>query len=294
MDSMSSAWPDPVWPEEVVLQDDLTPSEWILPRLLPSFLTDSDSMPVGAIVPSGYPAYVRVLHPANSGGRDPSVPWRDVAALTDRIYHPLMQYRQIREPHPDANGPPAFSDPWEGQLTPEQCHALYATLAVWTTTPQTCWLGIWEGHGSLYAPSGGAVSLATSMRPRRWRQRKKEQEDLNPEQAKSVASWEEAAKAVKRAPHFSHPARSYLLAKCPCATVCELDRWPLGITPNLVWPDDRAWCVGSEIDFDSTLVAASRDCANALLDDDRLETVEVRAEDRLDSGGDVLNPPVDW
>jgi len=31
-------------------------------------------------------------------------------------------------------------------------------------------------------------------------------------------------------------------------------------------------------------------CANALLDDERLETLEVGPDDRLDSGGDLLNP----
>jgi hypothetical protein len=288
---MPCEWRYPVWPEEVELQNELSPSAWILPRLLPSFLTDGDGMPVGAIVPSGFPAYVRVLHPANTGSRDPSVTWRDVATLAGRTYHPLMQYKQISEPDPEALGPPEFSDPWTGDLVPEQCHALYSSLATWTTTPDMCWLGIWEGLGSLHAPSGGFVAIATSSR--RGRRSRRSEEDPDPEFARIIASWEEAAKAVGRAPLFAHPARNYLLARSPCAAICELGRRPLGITPNLVWPEDHAWCVGSEIDFDSTLVACSEDCAEALAADERLETVPIVAEDRLDSGGDLLNPAVD-
>jgi len=59
-----------------------------------------------------------------------------------------------------------------------------------------------------------------------------------------------------------------------------------------VWPDDQAWCVGSEIDFDSTLVAASEECADALLADTTLEAVPVGPDDRLDIGGDVINFPL--
>jgi len=153
-------------------------------------------------------------------------------------------------------------------------------------TPDVCWMGIWEGHGSLRAPSGGSVTVFTTGSD--------SVDNVDSELAETIASWEDAAEAIKRAPVFHHPGRSYLLAKAPCTAICKLGRWPLGTTPNLVWPDDRAWCVGSEIDFDSTLVATSEECAAALLADQRLETVLVRERDRLDDGGDVLNPRVEW
>ncbi len=102
----------------------------------------------------------------------------------------------------------------------------------------------------------------------------------------------ELSKNVRRAPRFAHPGRHYLLTKGPSMAICELGRPPLGISPSLTWPDDRSWCVGSEIDFDSTLVAASVECAEALLSDDRLEIMTVQPEDRLDIGGDVLNSPL--
>ena len=59
-------------------------------------------------------------------------------------------------------------------------------------------------------------------------------------------------------------------------------------TPNMWWPEDRAWFVATEIDFDSTLVACTRSCALGLLACD-LEVMEVSAETRLDIDGDTVN-----
>jgi hypothetical protein len=51
--------------------------------------------------------------------------------------------------------------------------------------------------------------------------------------------------------------------------------------------------VGTEIDLDSTVVACSEACAAVLLDYEGLEALPVEPDDRLDIGGDVLNPPVE-
>ena len=54
---------------------------------------------------------------------------------------------------------------------------------------------------------------------------------------------------------------------------CELDSHhldpsllpTLGLTPQLWWPEDRAWLVATEIDFDSTIVATTVAGAEVLL-----------------------------
>lgn len=281
---ITSYWRDPVWPEEVRLQSDLSPSVWILPRLLPSFLTSGNGMPVGAVIPSGFPAYVRVLHPARRTEPDPIVTWRDVdttwrevADWSGRTYHPLMQFGPLSASMPGTSGPSPFTqEPWQGHLFADQCHTLHTILAARTTTPETCWLGIWEGWGAFGYPRSMSFTETESTEVNRMG------EQLH-----------EIAERVRSASRFEHPARRYLLAKAPSASICELGRGPLDITPSLAWPDDRSWCVGTEIDFDSTLIGASEECAAALLSDNKLECVEVQPEDRLDIGGDVLNPPVD-
>lgn len=51
--------------------------------------------------------------------------------------------------------------------------------------------------------------------------------------------------------------------------------------PHLVWPDGREWVLISEIDFDSSLVACSRSCADALLASEAFEAVEITRDTPL-------------
>jgi hypothetical protein len=74
-------------------------------------------------------------------------------------------------------------------------------------------------------------------------------------------------------PKVSLPYRDYLLFT-PLEAASELG-WtsPWGDfdpqSPNLFWPQDRTWCVASEIDLFCTLVAGSEALAEALLADPR-------------------------
>lgn len=70
------------------------------------------------------------------------------------------------------------------------------------------------------------------------------------------------------------------------------ESWPQ--SANLVWPADRSWCIATEIDWDSTLVACSAEVAAALLADPRLESFEVAAEDDLSWLGDTVNARPAW
>jgi hypothetical protein len=50
-------------------------------------------------------------------------------------------------------------------------------------------------------------------------------------------------------------------------------------SPNLWWPGDRAWCVATDIDLDSTYVAGGAALVLDLLGDQRFEALEVNASD---------------
>jgi len=75
--------------------------------------------------------------------------------------------------------------------------------------------------------------------------------------------------------------------------------WP-GMTPgwpqsaNLIWPADHSWCIATEIDWDSTLLAGSTEMADAILADVGLEAFAVEYDDDLSWCGDTLNPRPDW
>jgi hypothetical protein len=52
-------------------------------------------------------------------------------------------------------------------------------------------------------------------------------------------------------------------------------------SPNLWWPEDRAWCVVTEVDGYSTYLAGSRGCIDAACASRDVEAIEVSIEDRL-------------
>ena len=52
-------------------------------------------------------------------------------------------------------------------------------------------------------------------------------------------------------------------------------------TPSVMWPEGREWYFVSEIDFDSTLVACSRACADAILLAPGVEAVEIDRDTQL-------------
>ncbi len=65
--------------------------------------------------------------------------------------------------------------------------------------------------------------------------------------------------------------------------------WFLPQSPNLFWPGDHAWCVGSEVDFDSTLVAGSAALIDELISSDDLEVWRVNSDDFLTYDADQIN-----
>ena len=93
-----------------------------------------------------------------------------------------------------------------------------------------------------------------------------------------MPGWGGRAYRLFRGP--SHPWMSWPGADVRCSQ-----------SANLIWPADRSWCLATEIDFDSTLLACSTPAAEAVLADRRLEAYEIGEHDRLDWWGDELNGP---
>src|SRR5439155_11541610 len=152
-------------------------------------------------------------------------------------------------------------------------------LRSWTTTPDVCWVGIWDGFGHL---QGGRAAGAL------WASRDGQPDEADRLRREARARVESALRErARRAPRFSHPNRDYLLGRSSLDGVCRLLDWPWMVAASLAWPDDRSWFVATEIDFDSTLVACGESCAAALLANSRLESLEVPPDGRLDIEGDV-------
>jgi hypothetical protein len=59
--------------------------------------------------------------------------------------------------------------------------------------------------------------------------------------------------------------------------------------PGVWWPQDRAWCVGSDADIDSSVVGGSAALVDLVLTDPRLEALPVGPSDSLMHDADLVN-----
>ncbi|MDQ6878918.1 MAG: hypothetical protein M3082_14755 [Candidatus Dormibacteraeota bacterium] len=258
----------------------LTPSDavevadWIGERLHP-FAKD-----VGSVVPPGLPAYARIFHPASRSRhwQPEDVRWSEVAAWSGRTVHPEMQFHAIAVPATPSRivgSSPWNAEPRLGVLSNPQCRALVGLLARFTTTPADCWFCLWEGYGyltgSVRAFSSGkqGPSPAGSKRQPRWRPHLRFPRPIgNRPDRKRVRL----------------PGRDYLLFRGP---VAKAEGWEDG--PNLWWPEDRAWCVASEIDFPYTYVAGSQELIDAILKDPAIESLPATDTDGINYSSDRIN-----
>ncbi|SEB49745.1 hypothetical protein SAMN04489806_0863 [Paramicrobacterium humi] len=66
-------------------------------------------------------------------------------------------------------------------------------------------------------------------------------------------------------------------------------RWPQ--SPSLLWPDDHAWLLATEIDFDSTLVGGSTALIRELVQTPGIEALPLRPDADLSWDGAEVNRP---
>jgi hypothetical protein len=204
-----------------------------------------------SLVPSGFAGYLRVFHPARRGAEP--VTWARIAAANGRRAHGGMQLGAITgsERHETEGQAGVFdAPPATGTLPPELLDPLASALAACTATPDRCWFGVWEGYGGL--PPG-----------------------------------------VCAAPTFTLPNRTHHLLTGPVGAVGDLARAASAgrlQSPSLWWPQDRAWCVATDVDLKSTYIGGS---VSALRHVEALPGIEAWAvaPDRgIDWLSDTLNP----
>ena len=236
-------------PDGLEFCEDVSPGRWVEEGL-------SGFARVNSLLPPGFPAYARVFHPAYlDDSEEQPVRWSTVASWTGRTVHPLMQFNRIAGMGDDARDlypdPPWGEHPQYGSIPEAELRTLVDILYGFTTTPHRCFFGLWEGRGYI-------------------------DNRLYPPVAR-----------VKGC------SRDYLLFQGPLEGVMAfLDRrgtpfW--GDSPNIWWPEDRAWCVATDIDLYDTYVGGSVECVQAVLDHPDLEALPTSLDARLDVGGDTVN-----
>lgn len=235
---------------------------WIAPRLHPIEAGDA-----GIIIPEGFAAYCRVLHPAflTVGDRVVPVRWAEVAQWSGGTMHPLVQFPHLAKWRGTSQPRPWDEDPPEGTVPLATLTALVEDLRQYTGTPEHCWFAVWDGRGSLYSTvpfvtAGSEPAVLPGSLPRE----------------------------VHDGPRLHTPLRDYVLYKGPVEAAVP-ESAPTSEGPNLWWPEDRAWCVATDIDLPWTFVGGSQELAERLVSDGRLEAFQVTITDPIWIDSDTVN-----
>lgn len=230
-------------------------ADWVARRLAPF-----DGHSVASVVPTGFAAYARILHPAEEPGRGSLlVRWRDVARWSGVDLRPDTQFHTIALPPERPGGPPPWrgQGPAEGRLYGPDAEALAAVLRCFTSTPEDCCFGLWDGYDFAGVPLTSLGSSPAAPRP-----------DPIPAE-------------IRRGPRVHLPGRDHLLYAGPVEAIAAPAGLGHGQTANLAWPKDRAWCVASEVDLAWTYVAGSEALVRAVLADGHIEALPADPADPL-------------
>lgn len=265
------------WPLDVIPSADLKPAEWLQdPMRWKSWGAGEMALP-GRVIPLGYSHYLRINHPAwksvtgpgtpwyEAEAVDRRVPWKEVAAWADQSLDDITFFTDIV---PNTSVIPV-SAPFDGPpvgLSPQLIHLLTPVLAELTTTPDSTWISFWDG--GFWENTSIPDTMDDRARPDySWRQ---QQRQLLLRNIKSVPQWSP--------PGWAAGGRTYWMAQGPVGAVYDVARGIYRVEPNFWWPDDHAWCLSTEIDFDFTLIGTNEDGAKKLLAIPTLEIYPIEAE----------------
>ncbi|QDE36395.1 hypothetical protein FIV50_17365 [Microbacterium foliorum] len=317
---------------------DTSAGDWLRERL-----DEPWNATMHAVVPHGFPAYARILHPGIVRSLpDRPVPtydeydampeaerqalfdrfidepatWAETASAFGTTLHPLAQWQRIvRTPmdgdwrtriSPDGR---EFSAPTEGELAPEMLTSIASHLIAHTTTPDAGFAALWEGRGGLVGHMGHGPSRAFytfSDDPNH--QAMLDRSVKNPfNNAFRKRTWQEGilSREISEGPRFRLPDRDHVLFRGAIGAFANQD-WVLDVpwrdrpgeehgfapsaqTPSILWPDDHAWVMVSEIDHDSTIVAGSTELVAAICADERLEAFLIPENADLTWDADEVN-----
>lgn len=248
--------------DQLTWSGDVEAAAWITSRL-----TDHENR-VTDIVPSGFDAYARLLHPGEqpARGRPPGpVRWHEIAAWSGTEVAPLSQFHSVALPEHPVDTPPPWRyphGPRQGTLTPADSGNLIDILRTYTATPESCWFCLGSMYG--YEP---VVVLADGMR---------RYDLMNPPEGGRLVVETPMPKEAYARSKLQLSNTTYLLYRGPIATALTgYPGRPLNKTANLWWPEDRAWCVGTHPELLWTYVAGSEELVSRLVAESALEVVQV-------------------
>jgi hypothetical protein len=208
---------------------------------------------VGSLVPPGFAAYARIFHPAglSNGATAIEVSWAAVAAANGRFAHAAMEWVAL-------TGDWRFLTGGGGQA------------GVWDVPPTMGSLPIRQA-----AIMATVLDGFTATPGRCW-----------------FAIWDGYGDPrVAAAPKVAMPNRPMALFAGPLSgAVTSVAEPPRDQRAQLWWPDDRQWCVATDVDLLTTYVGGSVACIDALLREHELEALPVSVDQSVTWQADTINP----
>ncbi len=212
--------------------------------------TNGAKYTIGSLLPNSFAAYARVFHPAYSGAQE--VKWAEVAHRNGTVAHPSMEWQSI-------------TCSWRysrGDTQPD----------IWDESPSA---------GSLPIPHAKRLAhlLArhTSTVDECW-----------------FAVWSGFGGLEARwghAPIVAMPRREMILLSGPLSAAARsVEDSPGDQIANLWWPDDRTWCLVTDIDLMTTYVGGSSGCIASITTDTELEAMPVLVDQLITWESDKINP----
>lgn len=280
----------------IVQLDSADSAYWLQERLAKNFGEPN------TFVPRGFEAYARILHPIERDRPQPPetwetiflaepmeferelVPWKTVAAAEGKR---VNKYTQSSSLSPIDQQAPShewfdragwrYGQTIEGNLDLGTLVLVATILTQHTSTPRQGVAAIWEGW------EAGTSVRYSSAKPTKM--------------GSAMARGAEAARNMKRMlagqeVRLELPGRSHKLFAAGAIDFVE-PGWPNHApwiehqwapqSPTILWPQDHQWVLATEVDYDSTIIAGSRQLIDALLMTEGLEVFEVGSdiEERL-------------
>ena len=219
---------------------------------------------IALVVPHGFEAYVRLLHPLEHGQR-----WADVAPA-------YLASGADPYPYPFPETVTAV----EGDMGPALVDTLLPALTAATTAPHDCHYGLWVGWGELHPGSHAVMNARTSWR-RPFDALRSRRDIRRVEQARLQAETPlyQFIGSCPVQPWWG--GRDMLLFDGPVGAVSSIGSpWPFDgslrrRSPQWWWPADRTWFVATEIDYPWTYLAGCPELADRLRADATLEVVQL-------------------
>ena len=240
-----------VWTEDSFEQD-VSAGAWVHEGL--SRFADGDGgTVVGDVVPPVFEAYARVLHPAH----------RRTGPAAGEVEQ--VTWGEVAE----ANGRTAHPLMEWDFITAATASRRQGQPGLWDTCPAT---------GNLGGPTARALSAVltsfTTTADQCW-----------------FAIWEGHTNLDDVREHAERMRAGWMEMFLIADSITAAgNRFRNLLSPNLWWPQDRAWCVATEIDLMTSYVGGFRQCIDAILASAELEAFEVSAEMSVQWDSDTINP----